>query len=469
MHLRGPLRVATLGVGLLQGVRAQFGPPNSASNPLRIWTSAAATYFNDSYVIGNGRLGATIPGGIASDVIHVNEDSLWSGAKIDRVNPDANANMGQMQSLLQQARNPEAARLASFTYAGTPVSTRHYEPLGDLQLTMNHSSSGTGYERWLDLGESSSGVYYTVSGVTYIREYIASNPDNVIAIHITASKPGSVSFNVHLRKGQTLNRWEDYSYKVGSDTIVMGGESQGKSGIDFAAGARVVASGGRVYTLGDYVLCDNADEATIYFTAWTDIRQKDPVTAVTTDLSNIGGKSFANIKSDHVADYQTYFNRVSLNLGSSSSAQKALSTPKRLAAIGTTFDPELVVLYFNFGRYLFISSSRANTNPPNLQGIWDQEMDPQWGSKYTININLQMNYWPSLITNLADLTSPLFDLLNTMHSSGEKTAQSMYGIDTGFVAHHNTDQFGSRHCTPGQLWVLNLVAMRSGVACTPYI
>lgn len=138
---------------------------------------------------------------------------------------------------------------------------------------MNHSGSATGYERWHDLSDSSAGVYYTVGGVSYKREYIASNPDNIIAIHITASKPGSVSFNVHLRKGQSLNRWEDYTYKVGSDTTVIGGESQGKSGVEFSAGAKIVASGGKVYTLGDHVICGNADEATIFFTAWTAYRQ----------------------------------------------------------------------------------------------------------------------------------------------------------------------------------------------------
>ncbi|EPS39075.1 hypothetical protein H072_7150 [Dactylellina haptotyla CBS 200.50] len=440
MHFRGSLCTAVLSVALAQGARAQsFDPPNSASHPLRIWTNAAGSYYNDSYLIGNGRLGAAIPGGVASEVIRVNEDSLWSGGKLSRVNPDANDKMSTMQSFLAQQRNPEAARLAGFAYAGTPVSARHYEPLGDIQLAMNHSGSATGYERWLDVENSSAGVYYTVGGVSYKREYIASNPDDIIAIHITASKPGSVSFNVHLRKGQTLNRWEDYTYKVGSDTTVMGGESQGKSGVEFSAGVRIVASGGSVYTLGDYVLCDNADEATIYFTAWTDYRQRDPMNKVLADLSNIGGKSWSSIQSAHVADYQKYAGRVSLSLGKSSDAQKALSTPKRLASIATAFDPELVSLYFQFGRYLFISSSRANTLPPNLQGIWDQEMDPQWGSKYTVNINLQMNYWPSLVTNMMELTSPLYDLIERLHSSGKKTAQSMYGVSQGWVCHHNTD------------------------------
>ncbi|KAF3186689.1 hypothetical protein TWF788_002915 [Orbilia oligospora] len=440
MHLLNSFRAVVLSIILVHRVKSQaFDTPNSASHPLRIWTNSAGSYFNDSYLIGNGRIGAALPGGAASEVIRVNEDSLWSGGKLSRVNPDANGKMRDIQSLLTQQRNLEAARLAGFAYAGTPVSARHYEPLGDLQLVMNHSGSTTSYERWLDLSDSSAGVYYAVGGVSYRREYIASNPDNIIAIHITASKPASVSFNIHLRKGQSLNRWEDYAYKVGSDTTVMGGESQGKDGVEFSAGAKVVASGGKVYTLGDYVICDNADEATIFFTAWTAYRQQGPINKVLSDLSSISVRSYSDIRATHVADYQKYSGRVSLSLGGSSDAQKALSTPKRLAAIASTFDPELVALYFQLGRYLFISSSRVNTLPPNLQGIWNQEMDPQWGSKYTVNINLQMNYWPSLVTNMIELTTPLYDLIERLHSSGKKTAQSMYGNSKGWVCHHNTD------------------------------
>ncbi|KAF3180043.1 hypothetical protein TWF751_011612 [Orbilia oligospora] len=412
MHLLSSFRAVVLSVILVHRAKSQaFDTPNSASHPLRIWTTSAGSYFNDSYLIGNGRIGAALPGGAASEVIRVNEDSLWSGGKLSRVNPDANGKMRDIQSLLTQQRNPEAARLAGFAVI----------------------------ERWLDLSDSSAGVYYTVGGVSYRREYIASNPDNIIAIHITASKPASVSFNIHLRKGQSLNRWEDYTYKVGSDTTVMGGESQGKDGVEFSAGAKVVASGGKVYTLGDYVICDNADEATIFFTAWTAYRQQDPINKVLSDLSSISVKSYSDIRATHVADYQKYSGRVSLSLGSSSDTQKALSTPKRLAAIASTFDPELVALYFQLGRYLFISSSRVNTLPPNLQGIWNQEMDPQWGSKYTVNINLQMNYWPSLVTNMIELTTPLYDLIERLHSSGKKTARSIFTRDKEFLQkYYNT-------------------------------
>ncbi|CZR61717.1 uncharacterized protein PAC_11614 [Phialocephala subalpina] len=408
-----------------------FAPPNSASYPSRLWASSAGTYFNDSYLIGNGRLGATVPGAVASDLIRVNEDSFWSGGRLSRVNADSATTIPKIQSLLTQGRVPEAARAASFSYAGTPVSSQHFEPLGDLQLVMNHSSSASSYERWLDLNDATAGVYYINSGITYKREYLVSNPANVMAIRIVANKTGSVSFNIHLRKGQSLNRWEDYSSKVGSNTIAMGGESGGEGGITWSAGARVVASGGKVYTIGDYVLCDNADEAWIYFTSWTSVRRNNPKDSVLSDLSNVR-QSYSDIRAAHVTDYQKYAGRVSLSLGKSSPAQKSLTTAKRITTLGTgTFDPELAALYFQFGRYLLIASSRAGTLPPNLQGIWLQELDPQWGSKYTININL----------HLVDLTSPLYDLIDTMHESQSNAAKNMYSA-RGFMAHHNTDIWG---------------------------
>lgn len=426
---------------LLLAPFALSAAPNSASVPSRLWEASAGTYFNDSYLIGNGCLGAALPGTAQLEKIWINEDSFWSGGQLHRVNPDALDNMPVMQAQLATGQISDAATLASFAYAGTPVSTRHFELLGNLELSMNHSSSVTGYERWLDVADSTAGVYYVVGGVTYTREYIASEPAGVIAIRITADKPGAVDFNIHLRKGLSLNRWEDYSQKVGSDTIVMGGGSASVHTIEFAAGARVVAPTGKVYTIGDYVKCEGADEAVVYFTAWTSFRKPDPKAAVLADLEAVSGRSYDVFRSEHVDDYQSLAGRVSLNLGTSSAAQKQGSTSTRMAAVGQVFDPELASLYFHFGRYLFISSSRNGTLPPNLQGIWNADIDPQWGSKYTININTQMNYWPALVTNLADLNAPLFDLIEKVRTTGLDTANSMYGA-RGAVCHHNTDLWG---------------------------
>jgi alpha-L-fucosidase 2 len=252
---------------------------------------------------------------------------------------------------------------------------------------MNHSSNVANYERWLDVTDSTAGVYYTVGDVTYTREYIASNPDGVIGIRIRSSEPGSVAFNIHLQRGTWLNRWQDYSHKVGDDTIVMGGGSGGARAILFSAGAKVVAPTGKVRTIGDYVVCDGADEAWIYFTAWTTFHKSDPRSAVLQTLAAAGGKSYDSIRKAHVADYQALASRITLDLGKSTTQQRALDTSARVAKFSDTFDPELAALYFQFGRYLLISSSRNSTLPPNLQGIWNVDWDPDWGSKYTININ----------------------------------------------------------------------------------
>lgn len=422
--------------------------PSSASFPSRIWQSSPATNWNDSFLIGNGRLGAVVGGSVASEVLHVNEDSLWSGGPLERVNPDASTQMPTMQTEVRNGDIGDAATLASYAYQGTPVSAQHYDPLGDLTLTMGDPSTKTSYyERWLDLADGTTGVYYTVGNTTYQRELLGSQPAGVIAMRIVSNSPGAVSFTLHLDRGEGLNRWEDYSQKYGSDTIIMGGASGGLSPVGFVAGAKIVAPGGTVSTLGDYVFCKNATEAWVYFSSWTTYRKQDPKEAVLADLAAAGEQSYADIRAAHVVDYQTYFNRTSLNLGTSTAAQKNQTTLQRMTNLANgSFDPEIASLYFQFGRYMLISTSRAGTLPPNLQGIWNSDLDPEWGSKYTININLEMNYWPLLVTNLAELGSPLYDfLINMMLPNGTNVAQRMYNA-SGAVAHHNSDAWGD--CAP---------------------
>ncbi|EKD12015.1 uncharacterized protein L3040_005880 [Drepanopeziza brunnea f. sp. 'multigermtubi'] len=431
---------------------AQLSPPNSASVPLRLWDSAPAGGFSDSYLIGNGRIGAALSGSAQKEYLGLNEDSLWSGGPIDRVNPDASAYMGNIQSSVSKGRFQEGQTTASFAYVGNPVSARHYDYLGELQLVMNHGTKVTGYERWLDLQDSTAGLQYSVDGVTFQREYLASNPAGVMAIKISADKAGAVDFNILLRRGGTLNRWVDYSVKVGNDTIVMGGGSGGVKPVVFAAGASVVASGGRVYTIGDYVKVEGADEAWIYFSAWTDFRKEDPRAAVESDLKSVKSQSYKSIREAHVEDYQSLASRVSIDLGTSSAKQKKDATSARVAGLGAAFDPEIVALAFQFGRYMLISSARQGTLAPTLQGIWNKDPNPQWGSRYTININTQMNHWLALVTNLAELNEPLFSLIENVRQTGLQTAQKMYGA-AGAVCHHNTDIWGDS--APVDNWALS--------------
>lgn len=390
---------------------------NSSTINSRIWSSSVASQYTDCYPIGNGRIGGMIIGDPQADTIHVNEESFWSGSYFDRVNQDSPKYMGRLQELIREGHISEASTLAGFTYAATPVSTRHYEALGDISLTMNHSSDYTNYERWLDLADATSGITYVNDGITYAREYLASNPSGVLAIKIAASEVGKVSFTVHVQKGESLNRWEDYSKAFSGNRIVMGG---GNRGIEFAAGATVAATNGKVYTLGDTIICEGADEAWIYFAAWTSYRKPDPLEAVLSDLASISSTAYSSVRSLHVSDYQNLYTRVNLDFGQSTASIKSLQTSDRFSALNTTgvFDPELAALFFQYGRYILISTSRNGTLPANLQGLWTISLDPEWGSKYTVNINLgrfeiefitkfstanilvEMNYWPSLVTSI---------------------------------------------------------------------
>ena len=365
-------------------------PPNSAAHPLRLWQSTPGATYNDSFLIGNGRIGAAVRGPVQSENIRLNEDSFWSGGRLSRVNQDALSYMPELQYKIAAGDITSAAALAALSYAGTPVSTRHYETMGNIELAMDHGTDYASYERWLDLSDSSAGIYYKTGNTTYKREYIASQPADVIAIRIVSDPPGRVGFTAHLSRGSSaLNRWEDYSQRVGNDTIVMGGGSGGRDAILFAAGLTVKSVGGSVRAIGDTVKVVGADEAWIFASAWTTFRKSDPNAAVLQTLKDASGLTYQQVRAAHVADYQGLAGRVELSLGRSTREQKSLSTSARLARLGQQFDPELAALYFQFGRYLLISSSRAGSLPPNLQGIWSADLDPQWGAKYTVNINLR--------------------------------------------------------------------------------
>jgi alpha-L-fucosidase 2 len=357
-------------------------PPNSASNPFRLWQTSAGTQWNDCFLIGNGRLGASVPGGAQNDSIWLNEDSFWNGMLQSRINPNASKAIPTIQSYIVNGNFAAAQTLATTDYDGVPNSARNYNSVGQMDLVMAHPPAVEGYERWLDVSDATSGVYYTVGGVKYSREYIASNPANIMAIRVVADQVGAVSFSISLRRGSTV------STGSGNDTIVMTGDSGGNNPMKYAVGARVLASGGTVTVSGNQVNCAGADEAWIYITSWTNFRQSDQRGKVISDLQAIT-QPYAQIRIAHVNDYQAIYERSKFNFGASSSAQKSRSTSQRIAAMSQTYDPELAVLFLQFGRYLLIASSRTGTLPANLQGIWNPDGKPMWGSRFTININLR--------------------------------------------------------------------------------
>ena len=430
--------------GLAQGIEA----PDSANKPSRMWqdvpgnrTNTTYTY-SDGYVMGNGRMGFTFFGQPAADRLVLNEDSFWSGGLMSRINPNGIESIATMQEMIRNGNVTDAAKLATQGYIGTPVSTRHYEPLGYLSLVQEFGGKAENYERWLDTADSTAGVYFEANNVTYKREYLASFPGDIMAVRYTASKPGSITMRGRLNRGNDLNKWQDYAHPMNGDMIVSGGASGSMKPIEWAAGARVVASGGNVSTIGDWIKAEGADELTVYVSVWTSFRRPDPRNAVIADLMKQTHAGYESVKTEHIADYQELYNRFNISLGESSPEQREMPTAARMTSISnSTFDPELVTLYLQFGRYLLIACSREGSLPANLQGIWNDNFDPMWGSKFTVNINLQMNYWHSHTTGLGELNSPLWPLLRDMHREGTRVAKEMYGL-SGTVTHHNTDLWG---------------------------
>lgn len=375
---------------------------NGSQSTNLLWEMTPGVLWNDSYVIGNGYVGASVLGKPAGEVLAMNHEAFWSGQPLNRTNQDALRYMNGLQSEIFNGQVVDAETLAGFSYAAQPVSTRHYEPLSQLEFNMEHDPSFTNYMRYLNLTDSTTGIYYEKNGTQYTREYLASNPHNVIAIRVSTNVPGGLNFHVHQRRqlaASSLNRWEDYSSAYNNNTLIMTGQSASRNAIVFATGIKGVANDGKVFTIGDTLLVRNATQATIYFSATTSFRQTDPEAWVKDHLNSLTA-SYDEIRSAAVSDYQKLHQRVELNLGTSSAAQRANTTSQRLASYvnNGTFDPELISLYFQFGRYLLIGSSRVGGLPSNLQGIWNNNPDPFWGSKYTTNINLQVHCSASSIS-----------------------------------------------------------------------
>lgn len=445
---------------------------------------AEAKEWNEALPVGNGRLGAMIFGGVGRELLKLNEDSMWYGGPMSRVNPDARATVAEVRKLLFSGRIAEAERLATRGMAGTPESQGHYLPLADLELVFDHGGKElppylaflkeseklassvkdpvvSDYSRSLDVGDAVARTSYTVDGVTFRREYFASYPDQSIAIRLTSSVSGVLSFTARLSRDRLLSA----SSREGDNRIMLSGNCGGTGGSDFVLAVAVCAKGGTVRAIGDTVVVENADEAVMYLAATTTFYERNPVTAVRKRLDALCRRTFDEIAHRHVADYRALFDRVSLRLGASrvigasecattgatTGATTDATTDARLAAYRAgAADLGFEELYFNFGRYLLIASSRPGSNPANLQGIWNVDFHPPWGSKYTININTEMNYWPAESCALKECHEPLFDLIRRMRKTGGRTARKMYGC-RGFVAHHNTDIWGDT--APQDLWI----------------
>jgi alpha-L-fucosidase 2 len=420
--------------------------------------SGAAAEWVRALPVGNGRLGAMLFGGVVHERLQLNEDTLWAGRPYDPVNPDAKEALPQVRRLLADGLYSDAAKLVSEKVMAKPLAQMPYQTLGDLTLTFPEVDSVEQYRRTLDLTTATAQVSYVAHGVRFEREVFASAPDQVIVVRLTASAPGQISFEGRL---QTPQRASIEATESG-DLVMRGVNGDGRGttadgramtgALRVEARVRVIATGGRRTSSQGAVVVRGADAVTLLITAATSYKRFDDVTAdpaarVALPLDTASRRSFDELRAAHVRDYQQLFSRFTLDLGPS----KVAPTDDRIRAFGAGGDPGLAALYFQYGRYLLIASSRPGSQPANLQGIWNDSMSPPWGSKYTVNINTQMNYWPALPTNLAETMDPLTAMVADLTVTGARTARDMYGAG-GWVAHHNTDLWRATAPIDGPQW-----------------
>ncbi|THF77765.1 glycoside hydrolase family 95 protein [Cohnella fermenti] len=396
--------------------------------------------WNEALPVGNGRLGGMIFGGVGEETVQFNEDSIWYGGYRNRNNPDALDNLPEVRRLVFEGKLKEAHRLAEAALSATPRSERHYLTAGNLLLRFDHpAGETTGYRRELDLETAIASTVYEIGGVAYRREVFCSYPDQVMVVRLRADRPGSLSFNARFERNK--GRYMDRSFRHGTDTVAMSNDCGGRDGLAYTAAVKAVASGGRVRIVGEHLFVEGADEATLLLAVAGTFRHADPDRHCFELLASAAACSCEELRRRHVEDYAPLFRRTRLELGveERERARAGLSAAKRLERVRQgERDDGLITLFFHFGRYLLIACSRPGSLPANLQGIWNDSMTPPWDSKYTININTQMNYWPAESCSLEDCHEPLFELIERMRENGRVTARSMYGC-RGFAAHHNTD------------------------------
>jgi alpha-L-fucosidase 2 len=426
------IRLPTLALALAL-VSSAFG-----QGPLTLWYQRPANLWVTALPVGNGRLGAMVFGGIAHERIQFNEQTVWTGEPHDYAHHGAYQSLPKLRELLWAGEQKEAEDLAMTEFMSQPIHQQAYQAFGDLRLDFPDVREATvsGYRRSLNLDTAVAAVEYTQQGVTYRREVFASYPAKAIVVRITASKPGSVSFKTALQSAHEGSQVR----VVTSGDIAMTGQVK-ESAIRFEARLRVLTEGGGRATDGIAIQITGADSATLILTGATNFQNyqdvsADPMQRNTAILAAIGKKTYETLHAEHIADHQALFRRASLDLGTTAAA--GLPTDERIAAFAKGSDPALVTLLFQFGRYLMIGTSRPGGQPANLQGLWNDSNQPAWDSKYTDNINTEMNYWPVEETNLSECQLPLFDALQDLAKAGAITAKEHYHA-RGWVLHHNFD------------------------------
>ncbi|MBQ5332662.1 MAG: glycoside hydrolase family 95 protein [Oscillospiraceae bacterium] len=418
-----------------------------------LWYTRPAANWDEALPVGNGRMGAMIFGGPSNELLQLNEDSVWSGNFRNRNNPKAYDNLEKMRRLINEEKTAEAEQLCSDAFYGTNENQRHYQPLGDLHIWQS-APEYSDFTRGLSLDKAISWVSFKSEGVTFTREIFASCPDECIIVRFTADKKGSISFTAAIDgRDDNYDKNEAYDNKTILFTV--------SDGIPYSCAITVTAKGGECGTDANRLVCKNADEAMLIIAAQTSWRTGDHEKLCISQAKKAARLTSEKLIERHIADYTKLYDRCALELNNENGVNSALPTDERLKAVKeeNVSDNELVAMYFNFSRYLMISGSREGTLPLNLQGIWNKDMWPAWGGKYTVNINTEMNYWGAEIQNLSECHTPLFDHIERMRENGRVTARTMYNCG-GTVCHHNTDIWGDTapqdKWLPGTLWPMGM-------------
>lgn len=409
-------------------------------NNLTLWYQKPAEEWTEALPVGNGRLGAMVFGGVARERIQLNEETLWDGGPRDTTNPKALAALPKVQQLLFEDRNDEATKLAGETMLGIPERIKSYQSLGELVIDFSHDGEITDYRRELNLDTGIARTTYRCGNTTFTREVFATAVNNLIAVRIECDRAAQLNIRTTMTRQQGA-----ICNGIHLDTLRLDGECS-DDGMRFSAYVRTWEEGGVLSNRNDgWLSLRSADAVMFLIAAATSYVNQNDATAEPHNrcadiFRTLGEKTYEEIKAEHIAEHQSLFRRVELDLGTTDAVH--LPTDERLEAVKAGgFDPHLIALYFQFGRYLLMGSSRPGCLPANLQGIWNEHMNAPWNSDFHTNINLQMNYWVPEVCNLAECHTPLFDYMDTLVASGNRTAQRHYGAD-GWVVHHLSDVWG---------------------------
>jgi len=401
---------------------------------MKIWFNQPSDNWNEALPVGNGRLGAMVFGGVETERLELNEESVWTGQPRWDANPNALKNLPRVRQLLFEGKYKDAEAMAQNGILGNkprnPVAT--YQTLGDLYLDFGSVRGIADYRRELDIENAIATVSYTANQVKFTREIFSSAPDQALVVRLTADKPGSITFSSRLsRAGNKATILAE------GNQITMTEHVGDGIGVRMVTRLKLLAEDGEISSGGDSISIEKANSVIIFITAATDYFDDDPSIVTSTQMDKILKQDYSELRKSHITDYQSLFKRVDLDLGDSDG--NFFTTDARIAAMQNGYvDTDLIELYYQFGRYLLISSSRPGNLPANLQGIWADGLYPPWSADYHININIQMNYWPSEVTNLSELQEPFIDFIDALRPNARRTATEVYGMN-GIVAHYTTD------------------------------